>query len=164
MNTLLTAPALSPATRGAEPVTGSAVMARRQTAVQPRARILYVDDDPQLRTLGKLVLVRSGFDVDTAEDGAEAWATLNEVSYNLLITDNDMPRLTGLELIIQARRAGMRLPIVMTSGSLNPMPDLACAGSDLAVFLPKPFESNTLVETVERVLRARTICANAAAR
>ena len=114
MNTLLTAPVLSPATKGAKPVTDSAAPARRQTADRLRARILYADDEPQLRRLGELVLVRTGYDVDTAADGAEAWAALNEVSYNLLITDNDMPKLTGLELTAQARRAGMRLPIMMS--------------------------------------------------
>ena len=154
MNTLLTAPILSPATRGANPVTDSAAMARRQTAVQPPTRILYVDDDPSLRRFGELVLIRSGYDVDTAADGAEAWAALNEVSYNLLITDNDMPKLTGLELTVQARRAGMRLPIMMTSGSLSPMHDPACAWLGLAAFLPKPFAPDALVETVEQVLLA----------
>lgn len=55
-------------------------MARRPPAVQPRARILYADDEPQLRRLGEQVLVRSGYDVDTAADGAEAWAALLDVN------------------------------------------------------------------------------------
>ena len=76
------------------------------------------------------------------------------LNHNLLITDHDMPRLNGMELIAQARRGGRRLPIVMTSGSLHPMDDLADEGSDLAAFLPKPFASDTLVSTVEQVLRA----------
>ena len=154
MNTLLTEPVLSPAARGAKPVTGSTAMTRRQTAVQPPTRILYVDDDPSLRRFGELVLIRSGYDVDTAADGAEAWAALLDVNYHLLITDNDMPKLTGLELTAQARRAGMRLPIMMTSGSLSPMHDPACAWLGLAAFLPKPFAPDSLVNTVEQVLLA----------
>lgn len=129
-------------------------MAQRSTAVQPRARILYVDDEPQLRTFGQQVLVQSGYDVDTAADGAEAWAALNESSYNLLVTDHDMPGCTGLELVTQARRAGMRLPIVITSGSLNLMRELARSGSELAAFLPKPFAADMLLETVEQALCA----------
>lgn len=152
MNTLLTEPVLSPATRGAEPVAGSWAMARPQTAVQPRARILYVDDEPQLRRLGELVLVQRGYDVDTAADGAQGWEVLQHAHYNLLITDNSMPGLTGLELASNARVAGMRLPIMMTSGSLSPAQDPAWARLDIAAFLPKPFAYDALVDTVERVL------------
>ena len=152
MNTLLTEPVLSPATRGAEPVAGSWAMARPQTAVQPRARILYVDDEPQLRRLGELVLVQRGYDVDTAADGAQGWEVLQHAHYNLLITDNSMPGLTGLELASNARVAGMRLPIMMTSGSPSPLQDPAWARLDIAAFLSKPFAFDALVETVGRVL------------
>ena len=154
MNTQLTEPVVSPVTTGAGSVAGSVARTQPQAVVQPRARILYVDDDPQLRLLGKLVLVRSGYEVDTAADGAEAWTALQEVNYHLLITDNDMPRLTGLELASHTRGAGMRLPIVMTSGSPSPMGDPAHGRLDLAAFLSKPFASDDLVETVVQVLRA----------
>ena len=152
MNTLLTEPVLSPATRGAKPVTGSTAMTRRQTAVQPPTRILYVDDDPSLRRLGELALVRMGYDVDTAADGAQGWDALQHTHYNLLITDHAMPGLTGLELSSYARVAGMRLPIMMISGSISAMQDPAWAQLDIAAFLPKPFAFDALVETVERVL------------
>jgi DNA-binding response OmpR family regulator len=136
-------------------------MAQRQTVVPPRARILYVDDEPQLRMLGKLVLVRSGYAVDTA-DGTDAWTALQEVSYHLLITDHDMPRLTGLELATRARLAGMRLPIVLVSGSADALHDPASSWLGLAARLAKPFGAEALVETVEQVLRIandRSACA-----
>jgi len=164
MNTLLAQPVLRRAPRGAEPVTTSAAMTRPQTAVQPRVRILYADDEPQLRMLGKLVLVRSGYDVDTVADGAEAWTALQEVNYHLLIADHDMPQLTGLELARQARLAGMRLPIVLASGSAGALSDPANSCLGLAARLPKPFGAGALVETVEQVLRianSRGECAGA---
>jgi DNA-binding response OmpR family regulator len=164
MNTLLTTPVLGPTAKEPGSVTGSATLVRRLTAGEPRARILYADDEPQLRTLGKLVLVRSGYDVDTAADGAEAWTALQEVNYHLLITDHDMPRLTGLELATQARLAGMRLPIVLASGSVDALRDPASSWLGLAARLPKPFGAEALVETVEQVLRianGRDGCAGA---
>jgi two-component system chemotaxis response regulator CheY len=130
------------------------VPARRLTAVEPRARILYVDDEPQPRILGELVLVRSGYDVDIAADGAEAWAALLDENYHLLITEQDMPRLSGLELASRVRRAGMRLPILLTSGSHNCLHDPSCAWLDFAAFLRKPFAPDSLVEMVEQVLVA----------
>jgi DNA-binding response OmpR family regulator len=132
----------------------NALPARRLTAAEPRARILYVDDEPQLRRLGELVLIRTGYDVDTAADGAQAWEALQHAHYNLLITDNSMPGLTGLELSRNARLAGMRLPIMMTSVSLSAMQDSVWAELDIAALLPKPFTFDALVETVERVLHS----------
>lgn len=154
MNTLLTAPgtATSPAARAETSPMPNAVPARQLFATEARARILYVDDEPQLRRLGELVLVRTGYDVDTAADGAQGWEALQHTHYNLLITDNTMPGLTGLELSHNARLAGMRLPIMMTSGSLSVMQDPVWAHLDIAAFLPKPFAFDALVETVERVL------------
>ena len=98
------------------------------------------------------MLVRSGYDVDTAADGAEAWAALHDQEYHLLITDNDMPRLTGLELARQARLAGMRLPIVLTSGSADALCNPANSWLELAARLPKPFGAEALVEIVEQAL------------
>lgn len=148
MKTLLPEP--EPAT---SPTAMSAAAPRPLNLVEMRARILYVEDDPQLRSLGKLVLARSGYEVDTAADGAEGWAALHDVSYNLLITDHDMPRVTGLELITQARRAGMRLPIVLTSGSSELLREPDHLGTDLAVFLAKPFAVDKLLQTVEQLLQ-----------
>src|ERR1043166_410421 len=155
MKTLLTAPELatSATSKGETPTLPNAAPARRLTVVEPRARILYVDDEPQLRRLSELVLARSGYDVDTAADGAEAWAAFLDMNYHLLITDNDMPRLTGLELATQARLAGMRLPIVLASGSVDAHRNPATSWLELAAHLPKPFGAEALVETVERVLR-----------
>jgi DNA-binding response OmpR family regulator len=156
MNTLGTAPdsTTSPAVRTATLTLPNAAPARRLTDVEPRARILYVDDEPQLRRLGALVLVQSGYEVDTAADGAEGWDALQHAHYNLLITDHEMPRLTGLELATRARLAGMRLPIVLTSGSGAVLRDSSVKWLEIAACLPKPFGADTLVETVEKTLRA----------
>jgi DNA-binding response OmpR family regulator len=123
------------------------------TAVQPRARILYVDDEPQLRRLGELVLARSGYAVDTAADGAEAWAALHDQVYHLLITDDDMPRLSGVQLATQARLAGMRIPIVLASDSADVLHDPTNSWLGLAARLRKPFGTEALAEMVEQVLR-----------
>jgi DNA-binding response OmpR family regulator len=166
MTTLLTQP--EPVTKPTgwkpDPTHSNGAPPRPLTGVEPRARILYVDDEPAIRRLGELILVVAGYDVDTAADGAEAWAELQEVNYHLLITDHDMPRLTGLELATQARLAGMRLPIVLASGSADALRDAASSQLGLAARLPKPFGAETLVETVKQVLRianGRGECAGA---
>src|SRR5664279_4806418 len=65
----------------------------------PRRRILVVDDEPLLRRLNTEVLVDAGYRVDTAEDGAVAWDTLQLNSYDLLITDNEMPNVSGVDSV-----------------------------------------------------------------
>jgi DNA-binding response OmpR family regulator len=125
----------------------------RTTGSTPRPRLLYVDDDPLLASIGKLALARAGYEVDIAGDGVSAWEAMNRVAYHLLVTDNDMPGLTGVELIALARCAGMRLPIVMASGSCAGISDSSDAGSKPLAFLPKPFVLETLLETVDLLLR-----------
>lgn len=99
-----------------------------------------------------MVLAQSGFEVDTAADGAEGWEALQHAHYNLLITDHEMPRLTGLELATHARHAGMRLPVLLTSGSVTVLRDPSIARLGIAACLAKPFGADTLLETVERTL------------
>ena len=131
-------------------------------------RILYVDDEPASRRMGALALFRSGYGVETAADGAEAWAALQEIHYHLLITGCDMPRLTGLELALQARRAGMRLPIVLVSESTEALRAANALRTDalrnptgswlgVAAHLQKPFAAEVLLETVKQVLRVANV-------
>jgi DNA-binding response OmpR family regulator len=118
----------------------------------PPHRILLVDDDLYTRELNAGVLIQSGYKVDTANDGADAWKALNDESYDLLITDNKMPRVTGLELIKKLRAEDMALPVILASGTvpedeLNRHPWL-----QLDATLPKPFTIAELLEAVKKVL------------
>ena len=84
----------------------------------PPRRILVVDDESCIRRLNAELLVRSGYHVDTAEDGADAWRALGAERYDLLITDHNMPRVTGVELIKKVRGTRMELPVIMATGTL----------------------------------------------
>ena len=142
------------AVRAETPPLATAAVMRALAAVEPRARILYVDSEPQLQRLSAHVLLRSGYVVDTAADGAQGWEALQHTHYNLLITEDALPRLSGLQLASNARLAGMRVPILITSASDSPMRDPAWTWLEIAAFLPKPFTLDSLVETVEQVLHS----------
>ena len=77
----------------------------------PLLRILLVEDDTGIRQLSTKMLLRSGYHVDAVEDGAVAWDTLQESSYDLLLTDNRMPKVTGVELLKKLHGARMILPV-----------------------------------------------------
>jgi DNA-binding response OmpR family regulator len=126
---------------------------RRGPANSPH-RILAVDEDSDLRRLYAEALARPGYDVDVAEDGAAGWEALQVNRYHLLITEHDLPKLTGVELVRKLRAAHLDLPVVMAAGRL-PTDELARNPSlQLAATLVKPFPVDTLLDTVENVLRA----------
>ena len=79
----------------------------------PRQRILVVEDDAVIRQLNTEVLTCSGYQVDAAEDGAAAWDALQRNNYDLVVTDNDMPKVTGVELIKKLQDTQMNLPVIM---------------------------------------------------
>ena len=116
-------------------------------------RILVVDDDLDLRLLSADLLFRSGHQVDTADDGETGWEALRARNYDLLITDNKMPKVSGVELVKKLRSARMALPVILASGAmpeeLNRLPWLR-----LAAILLKPFTGDELLGTVNKVLRA----------
>ncbi len=115
-------------------------------------RILVVDDESIMRNLLTTVLARSGYQVESAEDGAVAWEALQTKPYDLLITDQNMPKISGIELVRHMRSARMELPVVMVAGVV-PEDELAQDPSlHFSATLSKPFELSDLLETVSNVL------------
>jgi len=93
--------------------TGEPAGAPRHGQTRPAHRILVADDGSAVRQLMTAVLIGSGYHVDAAEDGAVAWEALQAKPYDLLITDHNMPKITGVELVKNLRSARMALPVVM---------------------------------------------------
>jgi CheY-like chemotaxis protein len=60
-----------------------------------RQRILVAEDDPDIRRLNSEALLCSGYHVDAVENGADAWEALQLKDYDLVVTDYNMPKLTG---------------------------------------------------------------------
>ncbi|WP_310461747.1 sigma-54 dependent transcriptional regulator [Sphaerotilus sp.] len=69
-------------------------------------RLLVVDDEPDLRTLYELALLREGYDIETAGTVEEAWTLLNAARYSAIITDMRLPDGTGLDLLRRLEQAG----------------------------------------------------------
>ena len=81
-------------------------------------RILVVEEEGDIRQLNAEVLVDAGYQVDVAEDGASAWAALQLNRYDLLITDQFLPKVSGVELLKKIHIARMTLPVIMATGIL----------------------------------------------
>ncbi len=119
----------------------------------PPHRILVVEDDGDLRRLNTEVLIHSGYVVDTAGDGAAAWEALQAHRYDLLITDNNMPRLTGMDLLKKLRSARMELPVIMATGTLPTQELEQNPWLEPVARLAKPYATDRLVATVKEVLQ-----------
>jgi DNA-binding response OmpR family regulator len=120
----------------------------------PPCRILLVDDEPHIRQLNTGALIHSGYHVDAAEDGAAAWEALGADSYDLMITDNNMPRLTGVELLKKLHATRMVLPVIMATGELPTEEFTRYPWLQPAATLLKPYTTAELLGTVKKVLRA----------
>jgi CheY-like chemotaxis protein len=117
-------------------------------------RILVVEDEGDLRQFYLSVLARDGYHVNAAADGEAGWQALQAAGfasggYDLLITDNKMPGLSGVELIEKVHSAHMELPIILASGAMPA--DTECL--QLAAVLPKPFFMGDLLNIVHDVLK-----------
>jgi len=112
------------------------------------------DDDISIREFVAEVLTVSGYCVDTREDGSAGWEAIVESAYDLLITDNEMPKFSGLELVQQIRSAGMTLPVVLMSGAIPAEALNQGCLLRLAAVLPKPFTMGELLAVVEKALAA----------
>lgn len=111
-------------------------------------RILVADDEPMVQFLLVRFLEEEGHTVDGAADGIEALEQLNRRTYDLLITDVHMPRMSGIDLVRAVRRQGNRIPILV----MDSYPDLFMeseVGAEAFAMLAKPFD----LSEVRRVLQ-----------
>jgi len=113
--------------------------------------ILVVDDTPAILTIIKIYLERAGFSVMTAEDGLQAWAVYTRYSsvIKLLLTDVDMPNITGTEIADRVLRDNPELPVLFMSGNA-PSTDRGWG------CLFKPFRSAELLAKVRMALEPRS--------
>ncbi len=119
------------------------------------ANILIVDDDEIDRSLLQVVLAQEGHDIYLATDGDEALALCSGTPMDIVITDLQMPKMHGLELISVIRDLSPRPGIVVISGTGEPQLDMATAmGADRV--LSKPISHSELLDTVRSALRELT--------
>lgn len=122
----------------------------------PPPRILVVDDDEAIRHINTEMLSHSGYHADGVEDGAAAWKALNAESYDLVITDNHMPNVSGLELLrkLKLNSGRMALPVIMATGILPEGEFARYPWLRPSAVLLKPYSLSDLLGLVKMVLRS----------
>jgi chemosensory pili system protein ChpA (sensor histidine kinase/response regulator) len=122
----------------------------------PRRRVLLVDDSISVRRFVGQMLDKAGFDVTTAHDGAEALARLGESPFDVMVTDLEMPRLNGYELLEDVRRRpGTRtLPVVVLTTRSGENHQSLARHLGVTDYVTKPVVEDLFVRLVERLATA----------
>lgn len=117
-------------------------------------RILFVDDEHVIAYCADRVLRRAGYDVRVFQDGREALSAMcgEPGSIDLVVTDQTMPSMTGIELLIGIRKVAPAVPAVLISGAVDELDPEMLADLDVRACLGKPFTREELVRCVADAL------------
>jgi two-component system OmpR family response regulator len=123
------------------------------TAAAPEAKLLVVDDEPNIVDLLAASLRFAGFDVATARDGSEALRVAEDYRPDLLVLDVMMPGVDGFTVVRRLRQQGMRAPVVFLTAkdaTEDKITGLTLGGDD---YVTKPFSLEEVVARIRAVLR-----------
>ena len=115
--------------------------------------ILLVDDDKDYLRLFGNFLQQEGFSVKCAANGDEALSILKEFTVHLMITDLNMPNMSGIELAKKALILMPFMPIILHSGSISPELPLLAEVVGISRVLAKPVNPGAMLEAIRNELR-----------
>ncbi|WP_457639024.1 chemotaxis response regulator CheY [Persephonella sp.] len=123
----------------------------------PNIKILVVDDMATMRRIIKGLLEQLGFkNIDEAEDGKVALQKLKSSKYDFVITDWNMPNMTGLELVQEIRKDPelKHLPVLMVTAEAKKENVLLAIKAGVNNYIVKPFTAEVLKEKIEKIFSA----------
>jgi len=117
------------------------------------ARILIVDDEPDLRLTLREDLQRQGYDVGEASDGAQGLRVASEPGWDLIVLDIMLPRVDGFDVCAALRKAGVRTPIIMLTARGQEAEKEVGLDSGADDYVTKPFSMRELRARIRVQLR-----------
>jgi EAL domain-containing protein (putative c-di-GMP-specific phosphodiesterase class I)/CheY-like chemotaxis protein len=115
--------------------------------------VLIVDDDAALARAFQRTLTRGGFEVVVAESGTIAVETIVSTPFDVIVTDIQMPGMTGVDLLRIVRAQDLDVPVILMTGAPTVETAIEAVSLGALQYLAKPFESEVLVKVVERASR-----------
>ena len=115
--------------------------------------ILTVDDSPSMRLLLKASLTAQGFRVETADDGQDGLQRMQEVRPDLLITDINMPKMDGFQLIeaVRVQNEFRGVPILVLSTEFSEEKKARARAAGATGWITKPFDAGKLTAAIRKV-------------
>ena len=115
-------------------------------------RILAVDNEPSVTTALRFVFDGPQYNITCVDNGADALAHLDcSTPFDVIIVDQKMPRLTGVELVREIRRRGVDGKIIVVSANLSAELCEAYKRMDVSLIFTKPFDIRQLRSAVEQL-------------
>ncbi|MFQ5608495.1 MAG: response regulator [Candidatus Zixiibacteriota bacterium] len=114
--------------------------------------ILVVDDEPVVREVLSRSLTREGIRVVTAHDGAEALEKLQGTTVHAVITDFMMPKMDGMELLVQIKSKYPEIPVIMITGNSVRFSGKQALEAGAEDYITKPFNNQDLRYSLRRAL------------
>lgn len=120
-------------------------------------RILFVDDEPVLATMGRQLLESLGYRVSAKTDSIEALEVFRENSdkFDLVITDMTMPHMTGEKLATELMHIRPNIPIILCTGFSRTIDDIKATALGIRAFISKPVLKREIAETIRKVLNGK---------
>ncbi|PIE61963.1 MAG: response regulator [Desulfobacterales bacterium] len=119
-------------------------------------KVLVVDDFATMRRILKNILKQLGFkNLVEADDGATAWGVLEAQEIDLIISDWNMPKMTGLELLKKVRANGKYkdIPFLMVTAEAQKQNVIEAVQAGVSNYVVKPFTAESISEKLEKVLK-----------
>ncbi len=132
------------------------IRGERPTPAKGPPRVLVVDDSRASREALSYIVAQAGYLTETATDGHEAWELLQERSFDLLITDLEMPKMDGFELIARVRAASqLELPILVVTARTGDEARARAIAAGATSVIGKPLEPGDLQNLINAALSGR---------
>jgi two-component system response regulator FlrC len=116
-----------------------------------KIKILVADDDPHMQVAIKACLSRKGYDVHICNNGASALEAFDREVYDAVLTDQQMPEMSGLELLAAIQKRSSDVPVVMITAYGTITQAVEAMQNGAADFITKPFAAPDLERVLERV-------------
>ena len=155
-------PASSPAARvfapGAEAVAAGSIPSEAVDAIENDRVVVVADDSISVRKFVGRMLEKAGYRVKLASDGLEASEVVAQVGCHLVITDLEMPRMNGYELMAHLRQDPMtrRIPVLVVTSRAGAKHRDRAMKEGASGFLTKPVQEDQLIATVESLIGSET--------
>ena len=122
-----------------------------------KENILFVDDEKEITYMGKKMLESLGYTVDIRTDGFSALHEIqtNKHKYDLLVTDQNMPKMLGTELVRRAKRFRPDLKIILITGYKDSIQEEAASEYDISEIIMKPLIMSEFSKIIRNVLDAK---------
>ena len=123
----------------------------------PNMRVLVVDDFSTMRRIVRNILRQIGFqNVVEADDGTTAWEVLNREKIEFIVSDWNMPNMTGIELLrkVRASEQFMHIPFLMVTAEAQQENIIEAVQAKVSNYIVKPFNAQTLKSKIESVCAA----------